>query len=86
VFQSAVLFARTEGHLPAPETAHAIHGAVEEARRCKESGEAKTIVFGASGHGHFDLVSYQKYFAGELSDHEYPEELIRKAQASLPVV
>ena len=86
VFQSAVLFARTEGHLPAPETAHAIHAAVEEARRCRESGEAKTIVFGASGHGHFDLVSYQKYFAGELTDHEYPEELIRKAQASLPVV
>jgi tryptophan synthase beta chain len=86
VFQSAVLFARTEGHLPAPETAHAIHAAVEEARRCTESGEAKTIVFGASGHGHFDLVSYQKYFAGELTDHEYPEELIRRAQASLPVV
>jgi len=86
VFESAVLFARTEGHLPAPETAHAIHAAVEEARRCRESGEAKTIVFGASGHGHFDLVSYQKYFAGELTDHEYPEELIRKAQASLPVV
>jgi tryptophan synthase beta chain len=86
VFQSAVLFARTEGHLPAPETAHAIHAAVEEARRCRERGEAKTIVFGASGHGHFDLVSYQKYFAGELTDYEYPEELIRKAQASLPVV
>ena len=86
VFESAVLFARTEGHLPAPETAHAIHAAVEEARRCRERGEAKTIVFGASGHGHFDLVSYQKYFAGELADHEYPEELIRKAQASLPVV
>jgi len=86
VFESAVLFARTEGHLPAPETAHAIHAAVEEARRCRERGEAKTIVFGASGHGHFDLVSYQKYFAGELTDHEYPEELIRKAQASLPVV
>jgi tryptophan synthase beta chain len=86
VFQSAVMFARTEGHLPAPETAHAIHAAIEEARRCRESGEAKTIVFGASGHGHFDLVSYQKYFAGELVDYEYPEEEIHKAQASLPVV
>ena len=83
---SAVLFARTEGHLPAPETAHAIHAAVEEAKRCRESGEAKTIVFGASGHGHFDLVSYQKYFAGELTDQEYPEELIRKAQETLPEV
>jgi len=86
VFKSAVLFARTEGHLPAPETAHAIHGAVLEAQRCRESGEAKTIVFGASGHGHFDLVSYQKYLAGELTDHDYPEELIRRAQASLPEV
>jgi len=86
VFQSAVLFARTEGHLPAPETAHAIHAAVEEAKRCRERGEAKTIVFGASGHGHFDLASYQKYFAGDLVDYEYPEELIRQAQASLPVV
>lgn len=86
VFGSAVLFARTEGHLPAPETAHAIHAAVEEAKRCRESGEAKTIVLGASGHGHFDLVSYQKYFAGELTDLEYPEELIRKAQESLPEV
>jgi tryptophan synthase beta chain len=86
VFGSAVLFARTEGHLPAPETAHAIHSAVEEAKRCRESGEAKTIVLGASGHGHFDLVSYQKYFAGELTDLEYPEELIRKAQETLPEV
>ena len=64
----------------------AIHAAVGETRRCTERGEAKTIAFGASGHGHFDLVSYQKYFAGELTGHEYPEELIRKAQASLPVV
>lgn len=86
VFGSAVLFARTEGHLPAPETAHAIHAVVEEAKRCRESGEAKTLVFGASGHGHFDLVSYQKYFAGELTDQEYPEELIRKAQETLPEV
>ena len=86
VFQSAVLFARTEGHLPAPETAHAIHGAVEEARACRERGESKTIVFGASGHGHFDLGSYQKYFAGELVDYEYPEEAIHRAQESLPVV
>jgi tryptophan synthase beta chain len=86
VFESAVLFARTEGHLPAPETAHAIHAAVEEARRCRESGEARTIVLGASGHGHFDLTSYQKYFLGELTDEEYPEELIRQAQETLPEV
>ena len=74
------------GHLPAPETAHAIHAAIDEALRCSESGEAKTIVFNLSGHGHFDLVSYEKYFAGKLADYEYPEELIRQAQASLPVV
>jgi tryptophan synthase beta chain len=74
VFESAVLFARTEGHLPAPETAHAIHAAVVEARRCQVSGEAKTIVFNASGHGHFDLASYHQYFAGELVDEGYAGE------------
>jgi tryptophan synthase beta chain len=86
VFESAVLFARSEGHLPAPETAHAIHSAVEEARRCRESGEKKTIVFNASGHGHFDLAAYEKYFDGGLVDHEFPEEELRRTLASLPEV
>jgi len=58
MFESSVLFARTEGFIPAPETGHAIHAAIEEARRCKETGEAKTIVLNFSGHGHFDMAAY----------------------------
>ncbi len=66
IFESAVLFARTEGHIPAPESAHAIHGAVAEALKCKESGESKTILFGLSGHGHFDMGAYDAYFSGRM--------------------
>jgi tryptophan synthase beta chain len=66
IFESAVLFARTEGHIPAPESAHAIHGAVAEALKCKESGESKTILFGLSGHGHFDMGAYDAYFSGKM--------------------
>ncbi|MFI5281151.1 MAG: TrpB-like pyridoxal phosphate-dependent enzyme, partial [Gemmatimonadales bacterium] len=86
VFEAAVRFARAEGHVPAPETAHAIKAVVDEALRCKEAGQKKTIVFIASGHGHFDMASYQKYFAGELTDQEYPEERIKAALATLPQV
>ena len=77
-------FARAEGHLMAPETSHAIKEAYDEAMRCKESGEAKVIAFNASGHGHFDMASYEKYFAGELTDYEYPEELVQEALSRLP--
>ena len=59
---------------------------IDEALRCKESGQEKTIVFNASGHGHFDLGSYQKYFAGELVDQDYPAESIAAALKTLPVV
>ncbi len=86
VFEAGVQFARSEGHVPAPETSHAIRSVIDEALRCKETGEKKTIVFIASGHGHFDLGSYQKYFAGELVDQEYPEDKIRAALATLPQV
>ncbi|HOX39088.1 MAG TPA: TrpB-like pyridoxal phosphate-dependent enzyme [Candidatus Brocadiia bacterium] len=86
VFKSAVLFARTEGAIPAPETAHAIHCAVEEALRCKAEGKAKTIVFNFSGHGHFDMASYERYFEGKLEDYEHPEAAIRKAMADVPEV
>ncbi|MSP14657.1 MAG: TrpB-like pyridoxal phosphate-dependent enzyme [Chloroflexi bacterium] len=86
VFNAAVRFARTEGILPAPESAHAIRGAEIEALRCKESGESKVIVFNLSGHGHFDLGAYDAYFAGKLQDYEYPEEEVRRAQADLPKV
>ena len=83
-FDANLSFARAEGHLLAPETSHAVKQVMDEALRCKESGEAKVIAFNASGHGHFDMGSYEKYFAGELEDYEYPEEKVREALESLP--
>ena len=86
VFEGAVLFARAEGIVPAPESAHAVRAAIDEARRCAETGEEKTILIGLSGHGHFDLATYEAYLSGELQDYEHPEEEIRKALAALPQV
>jgi tryptophan synthase beta chain len=83
-FEANLSFARAEGHLMAPETSHAVKEAYDEAIRCKESGEAKAIAFNASGHGHFDMASYEKYFSGELTDYAYPEELVQEALAKLP--
>jgi tryptophan synthase beta chain len=68
VFDAAVTFARSEGIAPAPESSHAIKCAIDEALKCKETGEEKTILFNLSGHGHFDMGSYDKYFSGELSN------------------
>ncbi|MDF1534432.1 MAG: pyridoxal-phosphate dependent enzyme, partial [Methanosarcinaceae archaeon] len=68
IFEAAVTFARSEGIVPAPESAHAIKSAIEHALKCKQSGEEKTILFGLSGHGHFDMASYDKYFSKELSN------------------
>jgi tryptophan synthase beta chain len=85
VFEAAVLFARTEGYLPAPEAAHAIKAAIDEALICKEKGKEKCIVFNYSGHGHFDLAAYDEYFAGKLKDFNHPEGAIKKALSSLPV-
>jgi tryptophan synthase beta chain len=85
-FDANLSFARAEGHLMAPETSHAMREVMDEALRCKESGEAKVIAFNASGHGHFDMASYEKYFGGELEDYEYPEEKIREALERLPGV
>lgn len=68
VFEAGVLFARTEGIAPAPESTHAIKCTIDEALKCKETGEEKTILFNLSGHGHFDMASYDKYFNGELSN------------------
>ncbi len=82
-FEAALLFARTEGIIPAPETSHAIRAAIDEALKCKESGEEKVIVFNFSGHGHFDLAAYDSYLAGELEDYEYPEEKIKEALEEL---
>ncbi|MDY6835141.1 MAG: TrpB-like pyridoxal phosphate-dependent enzyme [Chloroflexota bacterium] len=85
-FEAAVSFARAEGHLPAPETAHAIKATMDEALRCRESGKSKVIVFNNSGHGHFDLGSYEKYFSRQLDDFELPQSKIQEALASLPKV
>lgn len=85
-FEAATLFARTEGILPAPESAHAIQAAIEEALEAKEAGEERVILFCLSGHGHFDLSAYDHYFSGELVDVEYPQEFIDKALEALPNV
>jgi len=85
-FQAAQLFAKTEGIVPAPETSHAIRAAVVEALRCRETGEEKCILFNFSGHGICDLGAYDRFFAGELEDLEYPQERIREALAALPAV
>jgi tryptophan synthase beta chain len=85
-FAAAVQFARTEGILPAPESAHAIRVAIDEALRCKAEGKAQTIIFNLSGHGHFDLAAYERYLAGQLEDYEYPAEKVAEAMASLPKV
>lgn len=85
-FEAALLFAQTEGIIPAPESAHAIRTAVDEALEAKEAGEERVIVFNLSGHGHFDLAAYQEYLAGDLENYQHPEEAIRQALKSLPVV
>ena len=85
-FEAAVIFARSEGFVPAPESSHAIKTAYDEAIKCKESGEEKVIVFNFSGHGHFDMAAYEKYFAGELHDHEHPEAQIQASLAKLPEI
>jgi tryptophan synthase beta chain len=84
-FEAGVQFARTEGILPAPESTHAIRAAIDEALRCKEEGRAKTILFGLSGHGHFDLVAYDKFFAGKLEDDAISDEMLAEAADSIPV-
>ena len=88
-FEAAVQFARTEGIIPAPETAHVIRGAVNEALACKESGEEKVIAFNCSGHGHFDMSAYDAYFAGELQPHAFTQEMLdenMKALAGMPTL
>jgi len=86
VFEAAVQFTRTEGLLPAPETAHAIAATIDEALRAKEEGKEKVIVFNCSGHGYFDLGAYDRYFAGGLMDYEYPAEKVQEALKKLPKV
>jgi tryptophan synthase beta chain len=84
VFKAAVQFARVEGILPAPESSHAIKVAIDEALKCKETGEQKTILFGLTGTGYFDMMSYQKHNDGVLTDYVPSDEEIQKALALLP--
>jgi tryptophan synthase beta chain len=85
-FEAGVSFARTEGIIPAPESNHAVRAVIDEALACKQTGEAKTLFFNLSGHGHFDMAAYDKYFSGQLEDYDYPEEAIEAALANLPGV
>lgn len=86
VFEAALIFAQTEGIIPAPETAHAIKCAIDEAIKAREEGKEKCIVFNFSGHGYFDLSAYEKYLGKELEDYEYPDEEIEKAITELPQI
>jgi tryptophan synthase beta chain len=83
-FEAAVQFARTEGIIPAPEAAHAIRATVLEAEAAKQAGEARTILFNLSGHGHFDLSAYDAYLSGTLEDPEFSEQDMEEALARLP--
>ena len=84
VFQAAEEFARIEGILPAPESSHAIRVAVDEALKCKETGQEKTIVFGLTGTGYFDMTAYEKYNNGEMRDFIPSEEDLQKGFAGIP--
>ena len=83
VFASAVRFARTEGIIPAPESAHAVHGGAQAAAHADEEGRERTILFNLSGHGHFDLGAYDAYLGGRLEDFELPEDEIARALAAI---
>ncbi len=85
VFRAAQLFARTEGTLPAPESSHAIRAAIDEALKCKETGEEKTIVFGLTGTGYFDMFAYQRYNDGEMTDHLPSDEELSRGFEGLPI-
>jgi tryptophan synthase beta chain len=86
VFKYGIMFAKEEGIIPAPESSHAIAATVKEALKCKETGEEKTLLFCLSGHGHFDMASFESYIDGKLEDYEYPEEAILKSLKGLPEV
>jgi tryptophan synthase beta chain len=86
VFEAAQRFARVEGILPAPESSHAIKVAIDEALKCKETGEEKTILFGLTGTGYFDMFAYQRYNDGEMSDYIPTDEEIAVGLAGLPKI
>lgn len=83
-FEAGVTFAKAEGIVPAPESTHAVRAAIDEALKCKEAGESKTILFNLSGHGYFDMQAYTDYFDGKLKDDAYDEAALAKSLAGLP--
>ena len=85
-FEAAVLFARAEGIIPAPESSHAIRGAIDEALQATQEGKEKVILFNLSGHGHVDMAAYDAYFAGKLEDFEYPAAKVQESLRHLPKV
>ncbi|MBP9040627.1 MAG: TrpB-like pyridoxal phosphate-dependent enzyme [Anaerolineaceae bacterium] len=86
VFEAAIQFTRAEGILPAPESAHAIRSAIDEALLAKQTGEKKVILFNLSGHGHFDLTAYNRYLSGELEDYAFPTEAIEHVRQHIPAI
>ncbi len=86
VFDAAIQFTKAEGIIPAPETAHAIRGVIDEAILCKKEAKEKTILFNLSGHGYLDLQAYADFLEGKLSDYAYPEEKIKEALSKLPLI
>lgn len=86
VFEAATTFSRSEGIVVAPEAAHAVKLVIDEANKCRKTGEEKTILFNLSGHGHFDMGAYDAYYSGALEDYEYPAELVKKALAKVPKI
>lgn len=85
-FEAAIQFAKCEGIIPAPESAHAIRAVIDEALDAKEKGEKRVILFNLSGHGNFDMAAYQSYFSGQLQDYEFPAEELEKAKHTLPTI
>jgi len=85
-FASAVMFAKLQGIIPAPESTHAVHGAVKEALRCKEEGKSEVIVFNLSGHGHLDMSAYEAYLSGKLLDGEFSEAELQKNLANIKII
>lgn len=85
-FEAAIQFAQSEGIIPAPESAHAIRVAIDEALEAKKKGEKRIILFNLSGHGHFDMGAYENYYNGHLKDFAYPEEAVKAAMEKLPKV
>ena len=86
IFDAAVKFARCEGTLPAPESSHAIRAAIDEALKCKETGESKTILFGLTGTGYFDMTAYTNFLAGNMGDYIPTDDDLKRGYDSLPKI